>query len=84
MDITDWSLAIGWDEESGGLLNFVDYAGFPSPFLEWDMKLWWVHREALCALLFAYHLTSRTDLFEWFERVRAWFSDHFPDPQHGE
>ena len=84
VEIVEWSLEIGWDEQYGGLLYFVDFAGLPSPHLEWDMKLWWVHVEALYAVLLAYHLTGRPELLEWFERIHAWTWDHFPDPEYGE
>ncbi len=84
VEIIEWSLERGWDEDHGGLVYFLDYAGFPSPYLEWDMKLWWVHVEALYALLLAHHLTGREDLLEWFERLHAWTWEHFPDPEQGE
>jgi N-acylglucosamine 2-epimerase len=82
--IIEWSLERGWDDEYGGLLYFLDSAGFPSPYLEWDMKLWWVHIEALYAVLLAHHLTGREDLLEWFERIHTWTWEHFPDPDGGE
>lgn len=80
----EWSLERGWDEQYGGLLYFVDSQGLPSPFLEWDMKLWWVHLEALYALLLGHHLTGRQDFLDWFERIHAWTWEHYPDPQYGE
>jgi len=82
--IIEWSLERGWDDEYGGLLYFLDSGGFPSPYLEWDMKLWWVHIEALYAVLLAHHLTGREDLLEWFERIHTWTWEHFPDPEGGE
>ena len=84
LQMIDWSLAAGWDEQYGGLLYFVDFKGFPSVFLEWDMKLWWVHVEALYALLLGHYLTGREDLLEWFERIHAWTWEHFPDREYGE
>jgi len=84
VDVIDWSLECGWDNPNGGLLYFVDAKGLPSPFLEWDMKLWWVHVEALYALLLAYRMTGREDLLDWFERLHEWTWAHFPDPELGE
>ena len=84
VQMIEWSLERGWDERYGGILYFLDSEGFPSPYLEWDMKLWWVHIEAMYALLLAHHLTGRADLLEWFERIHAWSWDHFRDPEHGE
>ena len=60
LKMIDYSMARGWDEEYGGLLYFVDVAGKPPTRLEWDMKLWWPHAEALYALLLAYHLSRET------------------------
>jgi N-acylglucosamine 2-epimerase len=84
VEIIDWSLDWGWDPEHGGMLYFLDSEGLPSPFLEWDMKLWWVHVETLYALLLAHHMTGRDDLLDWFERMHEWTWSHFPDPEHGE
>ncbi|MBI5645592.1 MAG: AGE family epimerase/isomerase [Ignavibacteriae bacterium] len=83
-DILDWSLALGWDDEYGGLFSFVDCDGWPCEQLEWDMKLWWPHTEALYALLLAHHLTGDTRYEEWFERIHEYTMTHFPDPEHGE
>ena len=49
----------GWDKKYGGLLYFVDVDGKPPTRLEWDMKLWWPHAEALYALLLAYAFKRR-------------------------
>ena len=43
----------GWDKEFGGLLYFVDVEGYPPQAYEHDMKLWWVHTEALIAAITA-------------------------------
>ncbi len=84
LDILDWSLARGWDDEFGGLYAFVDLEGRPPLQLEWDMKLWWPHTEALYALLLAHALTAETRYLAWYERMHAYTFDHFADPQHGE
>jgi N-acylglucosamine 2-epimerase len=84
LPIIDWSLDRGWDRKHGGILYFVDVEGRqPSPY-EWDMKLWWVHNEALNATLLA-HLMSGERCYErWFERILAWSLARFPDRQFGE
>ncbi len=84
LDILKWSLELGWDKEFGGIFYFVDIEGKPTEQLEWDMKLWWPHTEALYALLLAHHLTSDPLYEEWYEHVHEWSFSHFPDPQHGE
>lgn len=79
----DYSMEIGWDKDHGGLLYFVDFEGKPPTRLEWDMKLWWTHSEALYALLLAYHLTSDTKYWTWFEQMHDWSFEHFSDPEYG-
>jgi N-acylglucosamine 2-epimerase len=83
-EVIDWSLDLGWDNDYGGLLSFVDVEGKPPTQLEWDLKLWWPHTEALYALLLAYHRTGREHYATWFERVHEWTFAHFPDPDYGE
>ncbi|MHA1699195.1 MAG: AGE family epimerase/isomerase, partial [Promethearchaeota archaeon] len=50
-------LKFGWDEVNGGIFYFMDVLGKPPVELSWDMKLWWVHDEALIASLYAYRMT---------------------------
>ena len=82
--IIDWSLALGWDREYGGLLYFVDVEGKPPTQLEWDMKLWWPHTEALYALLLVHHVTGEERFADWYEKIHEWTFAHFPDADHGE
>ena len=70
-------------KQYGGLLYFVDFAGKPATRLEWDMKLWWPHAEALYALLLAYHLSGAEQYARWFEQMHEWTFAHFPDPEIG-
>ncbi|MCY3781538.1 MAG: AGE family epimerase/isomerase [Chloroflexi bacterium] len=80
----DYSMARGWDEDCGGLFYFVDVAGKPPTRLEWDMKLWWPHAEALYPLLLAYHLSGDDKYAGWFEQMHDWTFQHFPDPEYGD
>ena len=84
LQILDWSLERGWDEKYGGILYFVDVDGRPCEQLEWDMKLWWVHNEALISTLTAYKLTGEDRYWRWFEKVHAYAFGHFPDREQGE
>jgi len=84
LEILRWSLELGWDPTYGGILYFVDIEGKPTEQLEWDMKLWWPHTEALYALLLAYQQTKDDVYADWYERVHSWSFSHFPDPMHGE
>lgn len=83
-EIVKSTLEHGWDPEFGGIYYFTDLLGKPPPELTWDMKLWWVHCEALVALLAGYRLTRDATLLEWFEKLDEWTWKHFPDRDHGE
>jgi len=74
----------GWDDQHGGIFYFVDAAGKPPSQLEWDMKLWWPHTEALYALLLAAHLTGEAHFQDWHRKVHDYTFRHFPDREGGE
>jgi len=77
-------LEFGWDPEHGGMFYFRDALGWPHIELQADMKLWWVHNEALLATLFALRLSGDPFFLDWFRRLDDWTWSHFPDPRHGE
>jgi N-acylglucosamine 2-epimerase len=77
-------LEFGWDEKHGGLFYFMDAQRKPHFELHADMKLWWVHNEAIIATLYGYKLTGDPELLEWFQRVDEWTWARFPDSQYGE
>ncbi len=77
-------LQFGWDEKHDGIFYFLDAKGKPPQQLEWDQKLWWVHLEALIAMLMGYALTGREACWQWFEKLHDYTWNHFPDPQYGE
>lgn len=76
--------AFGWDEQHGGLYYFVDAEGFSPVQLEWSMKLWWPHSEALYAHLLNYAHTGDPNDLASFRKIDSYISDHFIDPKHGE
>jgi len=84
VDILDCSLEIGWDKEFGGLLYFVDIENRPPEQLEWDMKLWWPHTEALYAALLAHAITGEEKYEKWFDKIHDYSFTHFADPEFGE
>jgi len=84
VDILDCSLEIGWDKEFGGLLYFVDIENRPPEQLEWDMKLWWPHTEALYAALLAHSITGAEKYEKWFDKLHDYSFTHFADPEFGE
>ncbi|NLG34641.1 MAG: AGE family epimerase/isomerase [Lentisphaerae bacterium] len=73
-----------WDPEHGGLFYFMDALGKPHVELQWDMKLWWVHNEALIAAALAYRMTGRTVFADWFDKLHDWTWSRYPDPAYGE
>jgi len=77
-------LAFGWDAEHGGIFYFMDVCGRPHVELQADMKLWWVHNEAILAALYALEASGDPAFAAWFERLDAWTWERFPDPEHGE
>lgn len=80
-----WTVERGWDAEYGGFYYYQDYENRPPEKLEYDMKLWWVHIEALYALLLAqYHGEDTAYFSTWFQKVERWTWEHFPDPEYGE
>jgi N-acylglucosamine 2-epimerase len=84
VQIIDWTLSRGWDDDFGGLYSFVDIDGRQPEQVNWDMKYWWPHNEALYATLLAYRLTGASRFARWFETILAWVADRFPDPKYGE
>ena len=92
--IVEASLRIGWDDELGGLLRYLDRdGGRPhtpsaddrSPMAEklrneWDVKLWWSHSEALYSTLLTHILTERAELLDWYGRVHDYTFATFPNP----
>ena len=88
--------ALGWDEEYGGLLRFVDMDGgkpqgestgsrYESLILDtWDMKLWWPHSEVLFTYPLLYALTGDSDFEKIYQKGADYAFSVFPDKVHGE
>ncbi|KAM9751766.1 N-acylglucosamine 2-epimerase [Menidia menidia] len=74
----------GWDPQHGGLFYLLDVDGLCPTQLEWSMKLWWPHCEALVAFLMAYSQTRKAQMLETFLQVYDYTFSHFPDPEGGE
>lgn len=74
----------GWDKECGGFYSSIVGPGLAQMQPDWDMKLWWVHNEALYATLLAYHITREARYLAWHEQVREYAFGAFPDVKFGE
>ncbi|MCE5270983.1 AGE family epimerase/isomerase, partial [bacterium] len=91
-----WALEKGWDKQYGGIPQFLDKSGRPPEGdtpdgLEghemvkklrgnWSNKLWWVHSEALYALLLAREQLDEPWMDEWYARVHDYTFAVFPNP----
>ncbi len=84
MELTLWSLERGWDKDAGGIFYFVDIEEKPLTSLEWDMKLFWVHCEGMVALLYSYKYTKNEIYLTWFEKIKKYVFEHYPDKGHPE
>ncbi|XP_069895586.1 N-acylglucosamine 2-epimerase isoform X1 [Dipodomys merriami] len=74
----------GWDEEYGGLFYFKDADGLCPTQLEWDMKLWWPHCEAMVAFLMGYRDSGDPALLRLFDQVAEYTFRQFRDSERGE
>ncbi|XP_077003163.1 N-acylglucosamine 2-epimerase isoform X2 [Tamandua tetradactyla] len=59
----------GWDPEHGGLFYFQDANNLCPTQLEWAMKLWWPHCEAMIAFLLGYSESGDPALLHLFYQV---------------
>lgn len=84
LPVLDRHLEMGWDETYGGIVSFRDCHGLQPCQIEWDMKYWWPHNEALYATLLAAFMTEEGRYFSWFEKIHSWTDAHFPDREQGE
>ena len=78
------TIEYGWDKEYGGIFYFMDRLGHPQQQLEWDQKLWWVHIEAMIAMIKGYRLTGSQACLDWFLRLHDYTWSHFKDPEYPE
>lgn len=83
-DIILHTLDRGWDKKYGGIFYFMDVQNKPQIALEANMKLWWVHCEALISCLMASKYTGNSKFDDWFSKIHDWTWQHFPDPDNGE
>ncbi len=95
LELIDWIVEKSWDSEYGGFPQFLHVDGGKPKgevsnenvgeglisYLEkhWDKKLWWVHSEALYALLLAYVLTGKSDYWRHYKRVNDYTFNLFPN-----
>lgn len=78
-----WHIELGWDSRYGGIVLAKNAKGSFWEDKE-DTKLWWVHTEALYALLLAYYTTQEDWCLDWFIKVHNYAFSHYPVTGYGE
>ena len=78
------TLNFAWDRKYGGIFYFMDILNKPHFELTWDMKLWWVHCEAIVATLYGFVITQNKLFLKWFKIIDRWTWKHFPDKKYPE
>jgi N-acylglucosamine 2-epimerase len=79
-----WHVEKGWDWEYGGIYWARDAEGKEPWWQHNDDKLWWMHTEAMYALLLAYQISRQEWCLEWFERINDYAFRMFPVAVFGE
>ncbi len=75
---------IGKDREYGGIFYNRDIFGGSVEAYEQDMKIWWVHNEAIITSLYLFLLTNNDRYFEIFEELMDYSFSHFRSSDTGE
>ena len=70
---------MGYDEEYGGFIYQKDITGAPVEAYEQDIKVWWVHNEAIIASLMLYLGTGDEKYARIFEEQVEYAYSHFVD-----
>jgi len=83
IQMIEWSFERGWDTEHGGLFYFLDSDGRSPPYLEWNMKLWWPHTEAMIAYAMLYKETRDMHYWKRFLTIYDYTLAHFSDASGG-
>jgi N-acylglucosamine 2-epimerase len=83
-DIIKGIFTYGTDKTYGGLYYFLDALNKPHLELQWDMKLWWPHCEALIASLYAYRLSGDKYFLDRYYEMDKYTWEHFKDAEFPE
>lgn len=75
----------GWDRKEGGILLGLDVNNLtPVYWKSAELKRWWPVTEAFPALLLAYEHVGEQWCLDWFETVRTWAFEKFPNTRDGD
>ena len=94
--VVRWMTSRGWDDQYGGLPQFLHIdGGKPRGIIaeqnrddhmilelteNWSNKLWWVHSEALYALILAYEHTRDSWFLDTYWKFHEYVFNTFPNP----
>jgi len=79
IQLCEWA----WDEDTGGLDQWVDLKNQTLPYPDGKQRWAWVHLECLSALTKAYFYTRDPNTPKWLQRVHDFTFQHFPDVDNG-
>jgi N-acylglucosamine 2-epimerase len=95
-EIVRWMATLGWDAKYGGLFQFLHKDGKPPKGSisyrnrenhvirelreNWSNKLWWVHSEALYALILVYEKTGDSWFLKTYWQFHGYVFKTFPNP----
>lgn len=92
LQIINWTYAVGYDKNFGGIYSYLDAeGGEPIPLdwhretnSMWDDKVWWVNAESLSAFASAYALTHDEKYRDMLDKQWRFCIEHFYDAEYGE
>jgi len=87
INLIDWGMEWGWDDQLGGIINDVDIEGrfcLGPQVIYGPMKMWWAVLEAMYANSLAYSITGDNKYMANYKKVKDWSFKHFADNEYGE
>ena len=84
MNILRWTIERSWDDQFGGFFWCLNVDNETPHQQGWDNKIYWVHSEALLALMLAYEITKENYYMDWFLKVHDYSFKIFPVKKYGE
>src|SRR5206468_1162683 len=70
--------------QRGGLVSFFDLIEPEPTIVEWKTRMWWVHNEALVALVMLFDESRDSGDLDLFQNLTGYTFEYFPDHQFGE
>jgi len=77
INIANWFFEKSWDKRYSGFLYLINNRNLPIEKLEWDMKLWWPHTEALILYLKLYTTTRNLEYLSKYKQIMDYTLNYF-------